>query len=404
MASLDIAVVGCGTGGPAAALFLARAGHRVTLYERVPDPGPVGAGILLQPTGLGVLADLGLVEGALSRGAVVRRLDGWTTGGRAVLDLAYADHDPRLHGVGIHRGVLFDLFLEVVRHSPVVLETGVGIAQVGGDTLVGEDGQRRGPFDLVVVADGARSTLRSTLGLRHRADPYPWGALWAVLEDPEQLFGDVLFQVYGDTRRMVGFLPTGLGPSGEVPLTSLFWSLPVGSEDTLLADGVAAFHRAVLEMVPRAAPLLEQVQTPDDLVMARYWDVRLARWHTDRVVVIGDAAHAMSPQLGQGANLALVDAWVLARALAGTAGVAAALQRYERLRRPHLRYYQLASRWLTPVFQSHFVPVAWPRDLLMAPFCRAPFFRDLMLTTLAGTRTGPFGTLADSPHRLALPG
>jgi len=399
VSALTVAVVGCGTGGPAAALFLSRAGHRVRLFERVAEPGSVGAGLLLQPTGLGVLQELGLAQGALSRGARVDRLDGRTLGGRPVLELAYASLDPRLHGVGIHRGVLFDLLVGAVRESAVSLETGTGIAGVDGDHLVTEDGTRRGPYDLIVVADGARSSLRPTLGLRHRATPYPWGALWAVLQDPELLFEDVLFQVYGDTRRMVGFLPTGQGPRGGPPLVSLFWSLPVGSEDGLLADGVDAFKSAVLAMVPQAEPLLAQVQEPKDLVMARYHDVRMSRFHTGRTVVIGDAAHATSPQLGQGANLALVDAWVLARAVASEPDVASALGRYERLRRPHLRYYQWASRWLTPVFQSSLFPVAWPRDLLMAPVCRAPFFRDLMLTTLAGVRTGPFSTLAESPAR-----
>lgn len=401
MSTLDIAVVGCGTGGPAAALFLARAGHRVTLFERVQDPGPVGAGIMLQPTGLGVLRELGLAQGVLSSGARVDHLDGRTTGGRAVLDLSYATLDPSLYGVGIHRGVLFDLLLGAVRQSAVTLETGTGIARVDGDHLVTETGTRRGPYDLVIVADGARSALRPTLGLRHRADPYPWGALWAVLEDPDQLFADTLFQVYGDTRRMVGFLPSGQGPSGGPPLTSLFWSLPVGSETAFMAGGVDRFKAAVLEMVPRAAPLLTQVQSPDDLVMARYHDVRMARFHTDNSVVIGDAAHAMSPQLGQGANLALIDAWVLARTLASEPDVPSALARYERLRRPHLRYYQLASRWLTPVFQSHLFPVGWARDLFMAPFCRASPFRDLMLTTLAGVRTGPLSVLRDSPAQLS---
>src|SRR5688572_6613801 len=66
---LDVGIVGCGTAGQAAALFLARQGHRVTLYERVAKPGPVGAGIVLQPSGMAVLAELGLLAPVLTRGA-----------------------------------------------------------------------------------------------------------------------------------------------------------------------------------------------------------------------------------------------------------------------------------------------------------------------------------------------
>jgi 2-polyprenyl-6-methoxyphenol hydroxylase-like FAD-dependent oxidoreductase len=400
MQALRVGIVGGGTGGPAAALFLSRAGHQVTLFERVENPGPVGAGLLLQPTGLGVLQDLGLRQGAVSAGARVTRLDGRTPGGRPVLALSYKALGPDMYGVGIHRGVLFDLLIDAVRNSDVQFVTGAEVTGFSDDALQLADRSQQGPFDLVVVADGARSTLRSQLPMRHRVDQYPWGALWAVLEDPDQLFKESLFQVYGDTRRMVGFLPTGQSPSGGPPLVSLFWSLRVGAEDALLADGVDAFKQSVRVLAPQSEPLLGQIQGPQDLVMARYWDVRMACFHTDRIVVIGDAAHATSPQLGQGANLALVDAWILSRCVGEQATIAQALQAYEKQRRPHLRYYQWASRWLTPVFQSSLVPVGWGRDLLMGPICRAPFFRDLMLTTLVGVSTGPFSTLRDSPVAL----
>ena len=66
---LDIAVVGCGVAGQAAATLLAERGHRVTIYERFTEPQPIGAGLLLQPTGLAVLRELGLAESAIARGA-----------------------------------------------------------------------------------------------------------------------------------------------------------------------------------------------------------------------------------------------------------------------------------------------------------------------------------------------
>ncbi|MFN7699424.1 MAG: FAD-dependent oxidoreductase, partial [Deltaproteobacteria bacterium] len=84
--SLDVGIVGAGTGGSAAALFLARAGHRVTLYERVEHPSPVGAGILLQPTGQAVLARLGLLGVILGRGARIERLRCRSASGRQIFD------------------------------------------------------------------------------------------------------------------------------------------------------------------------------------------------------------------------------------------------------------------------------------------------------------------------------
>src|SRR5262245_6216424 len=123
---LRIAVVGCGTAGPAAALLLARADHEVEVLERVPDPSPVGAGLLLQPTGMAVLRALGLLDEIERRGARVDRLHGETTTGRVVMDLAYADLEPGLHGLGLHRGALFGaLFAAMREQKRVAVRTGV---------------------------------------------------------------------------------------------------------------------------------------------------------------------------------------------------------------------------------------------------------------------------------------
>ena len=88
------------------------------------------------------------------------------------------------------------------------------------------------------------------------------------------------------------------------------------------------------------------------MLFAGYQDVVLHAFATRGVVVLGDAAHATSPQLGQGSNLALVDAHVLARCVAEARDVPDALAAYDRARRDHLAYYQFATRWLTPLFQS----------------------------------------------------
>jgi len=104
MGALDIAIAGCGPCGLAAALLLQRDGHRVTLFERFAAPRPIGSGLMIQPTGLAVLAQLGLAEHVIGRGARIDRLCGKTgAGGRSVLDVAYAalGHDG-VFGVGIH--------------------------------------------------------------------------------------------------------------------------------------------------------------------------------------------------------------------------------------------------------------------------------------------------------------
>ena len=167
MKSLNIGIVGAGFAGAAAALFLAERGHRVTIYEEAARPRPVGAGILMQPLGLSVLADLGLLAGALERGSRVEALVCTTPGGRRVLDLAYRDLFEDWFGLGMHRGALFELLHGQLSARGVRLITGASVQSArstrGGIVPQLSGGVEAAEHELLVVADGARSALRRTM-------------------------------------------------------------------------------------------------------------------------------------------------------------------------------------------------------------------------------------------------
>ena len=379
---MDIAVVGCGVAGQAAAIFLADAGHRVTVFERFVEPRPVGAGLLLQPTGLAVLRALGLADEAIESGATVRGLQGRTASGRIVLDLAYADLHKSAHGLGIRRSVLFDLLHGRLKRSTARLVTGCEIADVEGGHLVEKAGRRHGPFDLVIVADGAHSALRPRQMPEARAPLYPWGCLWTTVLDVAGVQASGLLQqrVRG-TVEMMGLLPVGNGQ------LTLYWSVPAGATPDL-----EGFRRGALALWPETAEAVEQAVRADAFTHATYRHVALPRWNAGTTLFIGDAAHGTSPQLGQGANLGLMDAWVLGRSLSKTADIPSAFADFAQQRSATVRFYRQASHLLTPFFQSRFAPLGWARDAFLGLGCRLPVLRPLMTTTLGGLRRGWLST------------
>src|SRR4051794_7796156 len=172
-----VGVDGAGTAGLAAAAFLARRGASVEVLERAPAPGPVGAGLLLQPTGMAVLRRLGVLDEVIAGASVVSRLVGTTVGGRRFMDLAYPAGS---FGLGVARGVLFVALRDAAVAAGAVLMPGVEVAARDGGVLVEAGGARFGPYDLIVGADGARSITRRFVGPRARIHEHRWGALWGV--------------------------------------------------------------------------------------------------------------------------------------------------------------------------------------------------------------------------------
>ncbi|HEX5379410.1 MAG TPA: NAD(P)/FAD-dependent oxidoreductase [Phenylobacterium sp.] len=381
------AVVGSGVAGMASALALARRGHEVTLFEAFEKPRPVGSGLLLQPSGLAALRALGLAEPVLELGARITRLDGRDVAGRQVMNMAYEDWRPGAFGLGVHRASLFDVLQGALAPAGVIQLTGCvikGLETADRPVLRDAAGTAHGPYDFAVIADGSASRLRAQVRPRARAPVYPWGAVWANARDVDGTFSGALHQRYRRASTMMGVLPIGRGPDGEGDLVSVFWSLPQAEMKAFFQGDLKAWRAQALRVWPEARPLLDQFTRPSQFAPAVYRDVSVGRWSRAGLLLIGDAAHGTSPQLGQGGNLGLIDAVELAEAVAVDRPVAASLARFQAQRRRQTGVYQLASRALTPLFQSGGRLGPLVRDLLFTPLSRAPGLRWLSALVLTG--------------------
>ena len=194
-------------------------------------------------------------------------------------------------------------------------------------------------------------------------------------------------QAVHGSRELIGLLPLGGGRC------NFFASVRLDRLDAIRVAGFDRWRSGVVDLLPAADEVISHVRGFDDLSVTGYRHVQLRRPFSGRpsagwTVLIGDAAHAMSPHLGQGVNLALIDAWELAAALATSPSVEHALLAYANRRRSHLRYYALVTYALSPFFQSRGVVLELLRDLALPTLTRVPPLRRHMAATAAGLVAG----------------
>lgn len=361
--TLTIAIAGAGIGGLAAASLLARDGHNVRVYDQFDKPRPVGSGLVIQPVGMDVLQAAGAAQDALLRGTALLRMFGdEASTRRTVLSVDYGE-TPDRQGLGIHRAALFGALYQAALDANVQIATSSPVSGLQDQSLI-INGQKEGPFDLIVDALGAGSCL-SPLSAR----VLPYGAVWATVPWPEEApFAQTqLTQRYRKANRMLGVLPVGtMADAPDTQLAAIFYSLKADSIDAHFARPFEDWRAEAAELWPEFAAFLPDALSHSDFSAARYTHGALRHPVGEGIAHIGDAAHRASPQLGQGANMALLDARALQLALRG-AGREEGLRRYASARRWHVMLYQALSASFTPQYQSDSTLLPVIRDRFLSP-------------------------------------
>lgn len=363
MPTAPIALVcGAGIGGAATALLLAATGWQVTVLERAADPATLadgGTALVLAPNGLAVLDALGL-------GAAVRRRSVLLPGGLPLRDergrvLRPVQVAPRPDGrdefaVLLRSDLIGLLHRALARDDRVRLRLGCRVRHaepVGRVTTA--DGSRLDGL-LVVGADGTRSAVREAVDIPARVAPavVRFVRLLSRVAPPDGLAGE-----HWTRLGLFGLAPT--------PAGSYVYACPTQAtvSDSVRRADLAAFREAWTELIPAAAPVLDDVRRWEDVLVSDVSEVRCERLVRGRAALVGDAAHAMTPHLGQGANSALVDAAVLAAELARTDSVTAGLRAYDGRRRLAVRRVQAASRRLMRLAAARSGPGRLARDVLL---------------------------------------
>jgi 2-polyprenyl-6-methoxyphenol hydroxylase-like FAD-dependent oxidoreductase len=381
-----VIVVGGGICGPAAALLLARAGAEVTVLERIRDFSRAGGGYVLAANGLAVLYGLGLREILQAKGRVVRAT--WTRleGGRLLAHHAMPDWGPDLdHGLGVARFELCNAFLDAMDAEPrITVRLGAHVEGASPDGTVrfttadGPATELRA--DLVIGADGVKSAVRSSGADRFGGSLQRTGL--AVARIMAELRPDEVEPIEGYGETWTRFGTTIGGAAGVAGRT--YMSLAAGSwrvRRALARRDLAALSRLWSRVLPAAGRAIERLSSFDDLLVNPIDKVTCRTWVDGRVVLLGDAAHAMSPHVGQGANSSLLDAAVLVDELGRAARQGesqdVALTRYEARRKPEATRVQRIS-WREAILSER----------LIAPGVR--HLRNVVMLLVARRRGGGF--------------
>lgn len=383
---MRVAIVGGGIAGLASAVLLARAGRDVTIFEAMPRIAPEGTGILLQPAGLELLGRMDLAAAALDHGCAIERIVTRTRHDHTLMDLPYAELRPQLHALGIRRPMLAALLLEAARTAGADLRFDAGVARLDHRPAatwleMRGGGEKRGPFDLVLLCDGMYSRLRAA-ETRARVKVHRLGVYSLVAPMPKGLATQALTQCVDGARDAVGLLPIGRA-TGGVPLVSLFWDVRSSDRAALEARGFEAWCRYIEGFSPEAGELLRTAGDFSALTFFTTAQVSLRRWYVGRTLIMGDAAHALDPHLGLGATLALLDAECLERCLHDARDdVAGALANYQELRRRAVAPYSRLSRLWSGLDAAGLSSVR--RRLFLAIANRSPGVRRRLLSRVCG--------------------
>ncbi|KWV90454.1 NAD(P)/FAD-dependent oxidoreductase [Erythrobacter sp. YT30] len=396
MDALNIAIAGCGPAGLAAALLLDAQGHQITIYDQFADPSPVGSGLMLQPTGMAVLEELGLAHEVARRGARVDGLYGEEEHGKAVLDAPYSKLGLRgAFGIGIHRASLFDVLYEAAKARSITIVSGQEITgsviDSDGRRLNFADGTQSPHCDLLVDASG-----RQTVFDDPDRGALEFGALWTNIpvESSDPFNSHMLEQRYRRARQMVGVLPIGSRNGGVGPEVAMFWSLKRSQLRDWKDAPLDNWKDEVRSLWPETEVLLERITSRDQLTFASYAHRTLQPSTAERMIAIGDAWHSASPQLGQGANMALLDAWSLARGMAEGRTLREKLRLAVSWRSDHVWLYQWVTALFTPLYQSDTTWHPALRDSLLYPVSKvwpASKIQAQLMSGLFGFPLAPLG-------------
>jgi len=393
----DVAIVGGGMGGLLLALALVRGGRTVTIIERQHTLRPFARGELLQPNGIRILDQLGLLDELKALPVhVAHQFHFHRIGGRKLCTVDYRMLPPPWNYTLITLPhLLLDLVLRTLeRIDRVRLRLGTEFKELRFDrdritgVRVEKDGRSIEIQAAVVVgSDGAHSRVRQALAIPTRLHTYREAYATMLIPRPAGFSSDARYYV-GRSEIL------GLFPVSDSQLY-IFYMIPAEGRDGMELEPVEVMSSAISKIDPSLTEPLRSVTDWNQVGYMPCLRIRADRWTAEGAALMGDAAHAMNPHVAQGRNQAMEDAMTLAEVI--QAGFATGsspkfrLDRYEKIRRPSVERLQKMGDELTRLWNTGLPPLAWFRDRIFEGMERHPQIRKQVVKTISGLEIRPLG-------------
>lgn len=353
---MKIAIVGGGIGGLTTALALLQNGQEVTIYESAPEIKPVGAGIVMANNAMQVFNKLGIREKIENAGCKISNIKITDAQLKTIssVDLSTFESKYGVHNVAIHRGDLQNILADAVGFQNIQLSKRLLTIEQGDDFKLTFDDNTSVNAAVVIAADGIKSTVRNQLfgtGTLRDSKQRCWRGVSEF--DGTSKYEHEAFEAWGKGKRF-GFV--------KISDKKVYWFTVINEalmkNNSNLSELFKEFHPEILKIIS---------ETPQDqIIFSDILDLQpIQQWQKGKVCLIGDAAHATTPNMGQGACQAVEDAYVIGKLFGQGKSAEEVFAQYEKLRMAKAHYIVNTSWRIGKVAHFENSLAIWLRNLLV---------------------------------------
>lgn len=355
-----LSIIGAGIGGLTTALVLKERGFDATIYESAEAIKPVGGGIMMANNAMQIFKKLGIHNKIESAGNKISFLNITNSQLNSIskVDLTEYEKEYGVSNIAIHRGELQKILADELGYDKIKLSKKLSGIEKGSPFKLTFEDQTTIESKIVIGADGIKSVVRNQLfekSILRDANQICWRGICEI--DLPSKYHNELNEAWGKGKRF-GFVKIS---DSKVYWFALTNSKNINAKEVVLTEMFSDFHPDILEII--AATNKEQI------IINSIFDLKpIKKWYDENICLIGDAAHATTPNLGQGACQAVEDAYTLGKLIDSGLTIEGCFEEYQNVRQKKVNTVVSTSWKIGKMAQLENSFAIWTRNIMMRNF------------------------------------